>query len=159
MSVLGLLCVTAACTLPFYFAGIAITLVLTKSSLPVGFIYASDLFGAAMGCLLVLGGLEFLDAPSLILLCGAIGAIAGVVYLWNTAPQRDCERMNVAAAIVLAAMTDRECSILPIHSTAGREREGSTRDRLRHGKMELLFQNRESIRRSPRDRIYGDPAP
>ena len=77
---------------------------LTKSSLPIGFIYASDLIGAAMGCLLVLGGLEFLDVPSLILLCGAIGAIAGVVYLWHTR-RAGLQRMNVAAAIVLSAMT------------------------------------------------------
>jgi spermidine synthase len=104
MSLLGLLCVTAACTLPFYFAGIAITLVLTKSSLPIGFIYASDLVGAALGCLLVLVGLEFLDAPSLILLCAALGAAAGVVYLWST-PRRGLRTMNMAAAIALTAMT------------------------------------------------------
>jgi hypothetical protein len=104
MSLFGLICVTAACTLPFYFAGIAITLVLTKSSLPVGFVYASDLVGAAMGCLLVLFGLEFLDAPSLILLCGGIGAVAGAVYLWN-ADRQGLRAMNIVAAVVLVAMT------------------------------------------------------
>ncbi|HEY2250332.1 MAG TPA: hypothetical protein VGH74_04695, partial [Planctomycetaceae bacterium] len=104
MSALGLLAVTAACTLPFYFAGMAITLVLTKCSLPIGFVYASDLVGAAMGCLLVLGGLEFLDAPSLILLCGAIGAVAGAVYSWGR-ELRKLRALNLGVAIVLAAMT------------------------------------------------------
>ncbi len=104
MSLFGLIAVTTACTLPFYYAGIAITLVLTKSSLPIGFIYASDLVGAAMGCLLVLGGLEILDAPSLILLCGAIGAAAGAAYLWRSG-RTGLRTMNIAAAIVLAAMT------------------------------------------------------
>ena len=72
---------TAGCALPFYYAGIAITLVLTKCRLPVARVYASDLCGASLGCFLVLGGLAWLDAPSLILLCGAIGAMAGFLFL------------------------------------------------------------------------------
>ena len=67
--------------LPFYYAGIAITLVLTKCRLPVARVYASDLCGASLGCFLVLGGLKLLNAPSLILLCGAIGAMAGFFFL------------------------------------------------------------------------------
>jgi hypothetical protein len=104
MSVFGVLGITAACALPFYFAGIAITLVLTKSSLPVGLVYASDLIGAAMGCLLVLGGLEVLDAPSLILLCGSFGAVAGMVYVWNVKTTR-LRMLNVGAAIVLGVLS------------------------------------------------------
>lgn len=37
---------TFACMLPFYFSGIAVTAVLTKSRLPTGRLYASDLIGA-----------------------------------------------------------------------------------------------------------------
>ena len=103
MAPLALASITAACVLPFYFAGIAITLVLTRSSLPVGFIYASDLVGASMGCLVVLAGMEFLDAPSLILLCAAIGAAAGAVYLWRS-KRKALRWANLAAAIALAAM-------------------------------------------------------
>ncbi|HTU24783.1 MAG TPA: hypothetical protein VMF30_05270 [Pirellulales bacterium] len=101
MSLMGLICVTAACTLPFFYAGIAITLVLTKCSLPVGFVYASDLVGAAMGCLLVLGGLEILDAPSLILLCGAIGALAGAIYVGHIGANK-LRIMNLTVAVALA---------------------------------------------------------
>ena len=64
-------------SLPFYFSGIAIALVLVRSELPIGRLYASDLIGAALGCLLVLGALEFIDAPSLFLLTGSVGAVAG----------------------------------------------------------------------------------
>jgi hypothetical protein len=71
---------TLACSLPFYYAGIAVTAVLTRSSLPVTRVYGSDLIGAAMGCLFVLAGLELMDVPSLILLCGAVGALAGLAY-------------------------------------------------------------------------------
>lgn len=88
MSVFAMLLVTVACSLPFYFAGIAITLVLTKCPLPIGKLYASDLIGASFGCLFVLGGLEILDAPSLILLCGSLGALAAVAFGFADATRR-----------------------------------------------------------------------
>ena len=81
MSLVTVVILTCALRLPFYYAGIAITLVLTKCRLPVARVYASDLCGASLGCFLVLGGLKLLDAPSLILLCGAIGAMAGFFFL------------------------------------------------------------------------------
>ena len=71
---------TFACMLPFYFSGIAVTAVLTKSRLPAGRLYASDLIGASLGCLFVLFGLEAIDAPSLILLTGAVAALAALFF-------------------------------------------------------------------------------
>ncbi len=85
---LALLLVTAACSLPFYFSGIAISAVLTKYSMPIGRLYASDLIGAAAGCLFVLRGLEHFDAPSLILLTGMIGVVAGLCFSQGQAPRR-----------------------------------------------------------------------
>ncbi len=82
-SIFVLFVATIACSVPFYFSGIAITVILTKYKLPIGKLYASDLVGAALGCLFVLGGLEILDAPSLLLLCGSIGALAGVSFAWH----------------------------------------------------------------------------
>ena len=83
MSLFALLVTTIACSLPFYFAGIVVSAVLTKQPLPIGKLYASDLIGASLGCLFVLGGLEVLDAPSLILLCSCIGAMAAASFAWK----------------------------------------------------------------------------
>ncbi len=85
MSIFALMMATIACSIPFYFSGIVITVVLTQYQLPIGKLYASDLIGASLGCLLVLGGLEILDAPSLILLCAAIGVLAGLSFAWRSA--------------------------------------------------------------------------
>ncbi|MBN1430410.1 MAG: hypothetical protein JXB07_18720 [Anaerolineae bacterium] len=71
--------------MPFYFAGMATTAILTRIDLPIGKLYASDLAGAALGSLFVLGGLEVLDAPSLIILIGAIVAAAWFVLNWDSA--------------------------------------------------------------------------
>jgi len=80
MSLFPLIVVTTACTLPFYFSGVAITAVLTKYQLPIGKLYASDLAGASLGCLFVLGGLEILNAPGMILLCGSVAILAAFSF-------------------------------------------------------------------------------
>ena len=102
MSIIAMLIVTAGCALPYYFAGIAITLILTKCDKPIGKLYAADLAGASLGCLFVLAGLEVMDAPSLILLCGALGAAAGLVFAWQ---QTSAARTRwVAVTTVLLAV-------------------------------------------------------
>jgi hypothetical protein len=100
MTLFGMLGLAAACALPFYYAGITVTLVLTKCKLPIGRVYASDLVGASAGCFLVLGGLEVLDAPSLVLLCASFGALAGFVYCGNE-PQRRLRIMNLTSFVLL----------------------------------------------------------
>jgi len=81
---LELLPMTFTCTLPFYFSGMVITMVLTKCRLPIGHIYASDLVGAGLGCLFVLVGLEILDAPSFILSCGVVALAGASSFAWST---------------------------------------------------------------------------
>jgi hypothetical protein len=86
--VFALLLITAVCAVPFYFSGIATTAILTRQRRPIGKLYASDLVGAAMGCLFVLAGLEILDAPSLILLCSVAGSLAALTLLLSMPPNR-----------------------------------------------------------------------
>lgn len=68
--------VTLGCALPFHQAGVIVSALLTRPDLPVSRLYAFDLFGAALGCLLVLAALPFVDAPGLFLLCAALGLLA-----------------------------------------------------------------------------------
>lgn len=91
---------TVVCCLPFYFGGTVISAVVTKARAPIGRLYASDLAGASLGCLFVLAGLEVLDAPSLILGCAALGALAGVCFAWPL-PARG---PRWAGALVCAAL-------------------------------------------------------
>ena len=59
----ALLATTLICAVPFYYSGVVVSAVLTKRDLPMGRLYASDLFGAAMGCLFALFGLDAMDPP------------------------------------------------------------------------------------------------
>lgn len=101
MTFWALLIVTAAASLPFYFSGIAISAILTRCTLPIGRVYASDLVGAASGCLFVLLGLQFLDTPSFVLLAGSLGAAAGLIYAGN-APRFRFRQRGWALLLILA---------------------------------------------------------
>ncbi|MEK7485933.1 MAG: hypothetical protein AABZ60_16545 [Planctomycetota bacterium] len=81
MSFFALILATLACALPFFFAGIVICVVLTKyEAFPIGKLYASDLLGASLGCLFVLGGLEAYDVPSFALFCSSIASLAAFCF-------------------------------------------------------------------------------
>lgn len=101
ISMASMLITTLACALPFFYAGTIISAVLTKQELPMGRLYASDLLGASLGCLFVLGGMEVLDAPSLILMCAAVAALGALSFAWHGS-DREQRRVSVTAFICLA---------------------------------------------------------
>ncbi len=117
MTVVAFIIVTAALFAPFCFSGIAISAVLTRSQLPVGRIYAADLVGAALGCLLVLAGLELIDAPSLVVLCGALGALAALSYarrLESDRLKQVCLGIFVILAVAASANSNTRNGIRPL---------------------------------------------
>ena len=65
---------------PYVFAGMAISLALTRSPFPIGLVYAVDLAGAAMGCLAILVLLNLVDGVSAMIAVGASGALAAACF-------------------------------------------------------------------------------
>ena len=81
---------------PFFFGGGAVGLILSAYAHRIHAVYASDLLGAGLGCLL---------CPMLLWPFGAGGcllvvAVLGLLALWSVAPQK-LRRMSAAAAVVL----------------------------------------------------------
>lgn len=113
MRLVAFLVATVACALPFYYAGIALTLVLTRYPGSVARIYAADLFGASLGCLFVLGGLEVADAVSLILLCGALGALAACAFAWTLPSPRRRALWTFAVLAVVGCVNMHPSAIRP----------------------------------------------
>jgi hypothetical protein len=110
MGLYAILVVAFGCMLPFYFSGIAITAVLTKYRMPIGKLYGADLAGASLGCLFVLGALEILDAPGVVLVGGSIGVLAALGFGWKGSPRRTrslyaCILVVLVFLIVLGAVT------------------------------------------------------
>lgn len=98
---IALAVVAFAFVMPFTESGVCITLLLTRLPYGGGWLYASDLSGAALGCLGVIFVLLLIDPVSATLWIGAFAAGAG----WMVArPERDARvrRFSGAVAITLA---------------------------------------------------------
>jgi spermidine synthase len=75
-----LLSLTLLLAVPFYCAGVVVTLALTRIPGKIGLYYAVDLVGAALGALLVLPLLENGDISSAHLWCAALAAAAACCF-------------------------------------------------------------------------------
>ena len=80
----GLYLVTA---LPFYFAGLAVTLLLTHRLAEINRLYFWDLMGAGTGCLGVIALLKALGGVTAILAIAAIGLLAALSFRPATTPR------------------------------------------------------------------------
>lgn len=101
----------AAMTVPYVFAGIAVSLALTRSPFPVSLVYGVDLLGAAFGCAAVLGILDVLDGPTAILFAGLIAGGAALAFQHaatgaerTALAARSAWRRPVFAVLVLAVL-------------------------------------------------------
>jgi spermidine synthase len=65
---------------PYVFAGVVVSLALTRSPFPTGQVYGVDLLGAALGCLSVLVLLNVLDGPTAVIVAGAICGLSSLAF-------------------------------------------------------------------------------
>ena len=71
----------AAAAVPFVFGGIFVCLALTRFPRRVGQLYAFDLAGAAIGCLLVIVALNWLDGVGAVIACATLTTLAAALLL------------------------------------------------------------------------------
>jgi hypothetical protein len=82
-SVLGLYSVALTYTLisiPFVFSGIVVSLALTRFPDHVGRLYAADLLGAALACVLFVYALRLTDAPTLVVATAVLAGVASLCF-------------------------------------------------------------------------------
>jgi hypothetical protein len=80
-SLLSVALLMAVMSAPYAFAGITVSLALTRSPFPVGQVYAADLVGAALGCAAVVGILDVLDGSSAIFAAALAAAVAALLFV------------------------------------------------------------------------------
>jgi hypothetical protein len=90
----------AVIAVPFVVSGIAVCLVLTGFPARVSRLYAADLAGAALGCVLLIGVLDYSDGPTAVLWVAALAAVGAVLLAWDR-PSRLLRRTAVATLIVV----------------------------------------------------------
>ncbi len=125
MTLFSALITGAVAALPFFFTGVATTIALTRTPLSVSRLYAADLAGAAIGCVMGLLALESVDTPSAVLLSGAAAFLAAAAFLPATGSSRArtwCVAAFVVAAGLGALNTTSVFAIRPLVVKGGVER-------------------------------------
>ena len=67
-------------SIPFYFSGVCVCVALTKFPGFVSRLYATDLVGAASGCVLLIYVLKITDAPTAVVVVGLLGSLAAALF-------------------------------------------------------------------------------
>jgi hypothetical protein len=74
--------------IPFVFSGIAISIALTQFPRHTSRLYAADLAGAALGCVLLIVAVDLLGGPRAVSVVAVAAAVASLVFLLGSADGR-----------------------------------------------------------------------
>lgn len=91
----------AVIAVPFVVSGVAICLVLTGFPARVSRLYAADLAGAALGCVLLIGVLGWSDGPTAVLWVAFLASLGGAALAMNGGSAR-LRKVATASVILLA---------------------------------------------------------
>jgi hypothetical protein len=80
MEMLSVVLSTTILTVPFAVSGMVVTIALTRSGGAIGRLYACDLIGAALGCLLVVPILDHTNISSATFLAGTAAAVSAACF-------------------------------------------------------------------------------
>jgi predicted membrane-bound spermidine synthase len=100
----GIASVVATCvviSVPFVFSGIVVCLALTRFPDEVNRLYAVDLVGAGLGCILLVVLFSVVDGPSLIVLVGGLAAIGALAFALTGLSRRRVAVAAVAVAVLV----------------------------------------------------------
>ena len=67
-------------SVPFVFSGICVCLALTKFPKQVSKLYAADLAGAALGCVILVGVLNVTDGPTAVIVVGFLASVGALCF-------------------------------------------------------------------------------
>jgi len=84
----GIFSVALTCvvvSIPFVFSGVVVCLVLTRFPARVNRLYAADLIGAALGCVLFVFLVGRVDAPSVVVATGALATLGALFFAFDLA--------------------------------------------------------------------------
>jgi len=101
---LALLGLSGATMLPFFFAGLVITSLLSGMHQRVGTLYLADMLGAAIGAVTVIFAVSLLGGPGVLLMAGAVGVLGAFAFLWGGTDRKDGSEPGVLVLKGLAVL-------------------------------------------------------
>jgi len=90
----------AVISIPFIFSGMCVCLALTRFPRQVSRLYAADLAGAALGCILLIYTLRITDGPTAVIVVSLLAAVASVCF----AADAGAKRLRQGAAFTAVAL-------------------------------------------------------
>ncbi len=91
-------------SVPFVCSGIVVALALTKFPRRVNRLYAADLIGASLGCVVLVVAFNWLDGPSLVIAIGALAALGSLIFAIDAGLSTG-KLLSVGVLVVLVAVT------------------------------------------------------
>jgi hypothetical protein len=107
MTMAGVSSIVLTCiviSVPFVFSGVVVALALTRFPRRVNRLYAADLVGASLGCVLLVVAFNWLDGPSLVIAIGALAAVGSLLFAVD-AGLRGGRVLSVLVVVVLVGVT------------------------------------------------------
>ena len=111
--------------IPFFWSGLAISLLLTRGSNEVNRLYAYDLVGAGIGCALVTFTIPKFGGSGAVLFSAFVGALAAICFSART--RRILSAASAIVALVLLGSSFRGDRLIPIHVSANKLPAGPSR--------------------------------
>lgn len=116
-----------AAALPFFFAGWAVTVALTRFAPRISRLYFFDLGGAGVGCLLFIPSMNVLGAVNTVLLVAALAAVAALLFDLRAGKGRPWRVVLalLAAGFGGALVYNRKAQLLDVTQSKGLEERGN----------------------------------
>ena len=92
----------AATALPFLASGFAISLAIASAKQHIGRVYAFDLAGAGLGCVLIVPLIAHLGAPSAVLVAGAVTAAGGALLGFSSTSRSAFRGLTIVVGSLVA---------------------------------------------------------
>ena len=89
-------------SIPFFFAGVAITVALRAAGSLVNRLYFWDLIGAGLGCALVVLAIDLLETPRVLILVALNAATGAALIQWSSRRHRLPAAILAAATVLIA---------------------------------------------------------
>ncbi len=118
-----MLTIYALAALPFFTGGLVITLAISRLTSRVNAVYASDLLGAAAGCLVLIPLLDRIGAPGVVLTAAALALTAAVLF----APAASRARFaGAGAGIMVVALAGQLSGVAVFDVVVTKGHQGDT---------------------------------
>lgn len=92
----------SAASVPFVFSGICISLLLTRFTANINKLYAADLIGASLGCIIVVQTINISGGPTAVFVCAFFTSLSSILFALDGNSRRLAKKLAAYSFLLLA---------------------------------------------------------